>query len=51
MGAGRESSMHRKFSTRMFAATAAVAAIASVPFALTTATASAEGHDWDAVAQ
>ncbi|MFC9997406.1 transglycosylase family protein [Nocardia sp. NPDC127526] len=35
----------------MFAATAAVAAIASVPFALTTATASAEGHNWDAVAQ
>ncbi|MEV6769473.1 transglycosylase family protein [Nocardia sp. NPDC051030] len=42
--------MHRKFSTRMLVATAITGAIVSVPFALSTATASAAGN-WDAVAQ
>ncbi|WP_067693351.1 transglycosylase family protein [Nocardia jejuensis] len=41
---------NRKFSTRMIVATAAFGAVASVPFALSTATASAAGN-WDAVAQ
>nr|WP_067820761.1 transglycosylase family protein [Nocardia inohanensis] len=42
---------NRKLTTRMLAATAAVGALVSVPFALSTATASAASGDWDAVAQ
>ncbi|MET8430304.1 transglycosylase family protein [Nocardia sp. NPDC059246] len=42
---------NRKLTTRTFAAAAAIGALVSIPFALSTATASAAGHNWDAVAQ
>ncbi|MFR9751360.1 transglycosylase family protein [Nocardia sp. 004] len=43
-------SKNRKFSMRILGFTAAIGAFVAVPFGLTTATASAAGHDWDAVA-
>lgn len=40
---------HRKFGTRALGYTAVVGALLAVPFAMST-TASADAHDWDAVA-
>ncbi|MEV0030291.1 transglycosylase family protein [Nocardia sp. NPDC050793] len=44
-------SQTRKFSTRVAGLTVALGALVAVPFGLATATASASGHNWDAVAQ
>ncbi|MEU8898844.1 transglycosylase family protein [Nocardia sp. NPDC048505] len=40
----------RNVSTRTFGLTAVAAALVAVPFGLSTGTASADYHDWDAVA-
>lgn len=44
-------SQNRKFTTRVLGFTAALGALVAVPFGLSTATASASSHNWDAVAQ
>ncbi len=44
-------SQNRKLSTRAAGIVAAIGAFVAVPFAVSSATASAYGHDWDAVAQ
>ena len=43
--------MSKKFSTRAFGLSAIAGALIAIPFGLTTGTASAAGHNWDAVAQ
>ncbi|MEV6426426.1 transglycosylase family protein [Nocardia sp. NPDC051463] len=42
---------NRKFTTRALGTTAVIGALVAVPFSVATATASADGHNWDSVAQ
>jgi hypothetical protein len=44
-------SKNRKFTTRALGTAAVIGALVAVPFSVSTATASANGHNWDGVAQ